>query len=85
MSARDLPAGARKLADPFYGDGTRLSVWVKDRCIFIRNATNGGFPRLNGHPSQYPGDGTELGDFSYETLGLYYDLSMPETGWDGDC
>lgn len=79
-----LPIGARKLAHYFYGDGTELAIFALNRAIFVRDGKRGGYPFIDGDVHPHPADGTEDFDFAYDTLGLYYDLPMPETGWDGD-
>lgn len=70
----------RKVARYWYGDGTELVIFVERRKVFIYDTSN-----FTLRLADYPGNGTELGDWSYETLGLYYDLPMPDTGWSGDC
>lgn len=81
------PIGARKLAHYYYGDGTELAIFALNRRTYVRDGKCGGYPFIDGKIHPHPLDGTEDSDFdfAYDTLGLYYDLPMPETGWDGDC
>lgn len=72
----------RKLAHYYYSCGNELQVFAEQRRIVILD-------EMNRHPiSPITGDRTpfrEMGDWSYETLGLYFDYGMLDTGWDGDC
>lgn len=81
-----IPKEARKVAHYWYGGGQELVVFFHKRHGFVRDGKTGEFPVCpeRGVPYRYPGEGP-FGDFSFETLGLYYGYEMPDTGWDGDC
>lgn len=70
--------GAKKVAHYWYSDGNQLVVFVKERQFYIRDGRTGHHPvcPVRGIRFPYPGDGTEIADWSYETLGLYYDYEM---------
>lgn len=79
--------GARKIAHYWYSDGNEIAIFARHRAIYVRDGKTGGFPidpeYSERHP--HPDDGQEMADFSYETLGLYYEYAMADTGWSGDC
>lgn len=86
-----------KVAHYYYGkwpNRTEIQVHASNRVIFVRDGQD--INRLIhdpvwGKPYPFAGSGDcencdpDGIEFSYETLGLYYGLSMPGTGWDGDC
>lgn len=81
-----VPAAARLAQILFYGEGKRLYVFFLRRKFYVRDE-EGRFPYdlvwKKRHP--HPDEGRACADASYEALGLYYNLKMPETGWDGEC
>lgn len=77
----------KKIAHYWYSDGYEITIYANDRRIFVVDGKDGGTPfsKHLGHSEEYPDNGTELADYSYETIGLFYDYEMRETGWSGDC
>lgn len=79
----------RKLAHYYYSDGNEIAVFVQNRKIYIRDPKTAHclYPAspITGDRTPHPGEGTEMADWDYETLGLYYDFAMAGVGWDGDC
>lgn len=82
-----VPPIARKLAHYWYDGGKEIIVYAKDRNIFVRDQHGEMVVYLDasGRKMMDPFEGTEMGDFSYETLGLFFGYGMSETGWSGDC
>ena len=76
----------RLVATYRYSDGNVLHIFVDQRKVFIRDG-QGMLPKspITGARTPHPGEGSECVDWDYETLGLYYDYAMADTGWDGDC
>ena len=76
----------RKIAHYYYGGGKQLQVFVEKRKYYVRDET-GDFPPdpTTGLRQAHPDDGGEYLSADYETLGLYYEYAMPDTGWSGDC
>lgn len=78
---KNLPSGA-KLGQALRYDHTTLFVYYLRRNVYIRDQT-GDYPLcpVTRRRSPHPDEGTEYAYADYETLGLYYGLPMPETGW----
>lgn len=72
----------RKLAHYYYSCGHELQIFAEKRKIVtLDESGKHPFSPVTGKRTPVP----HSGDWSYESLGLYFGYGMLDTGWDGDC
>lgn len=87
MKQKPVPAGAHKAMHFYYGHGKQLQVFRDKRKSYIRDE-NGDWPEDPVHGGKYPHPSEQDNGVveDYESLGMYYEYVMPNSGWLGqDC